>query len=371
MSVSIGGSVILNNISNDEKEHNKICGEGYKYRPAIMKSNGRVVVFGDIHGDYDLTIDLFTKSGLAKKDSNDNLIWTGEDTYVVQVGDQIDRCRPSSYLSCDKKEATKNDEDSDLKIMELFNDLAEQAQKVGGDVISLLGNHELMNVQGNMNYVSYEGRQGFKNYRTEGGELIKDGEEARIYRFQPGNDIAKMLGCSRMATVIIDDNIYVHAGIVDGLINEIGLQGVNDFDRINMKIKKWLLGLIDEEYVTDIIKYSEYSMFWTRLLGSIDPGLSLNHPKCLNSIDRVLKIFKVGAIVIGHTPQSFIKNDDINGTCSNRVIRTDNGSSKAFDSFDKNILNNKEKAYSRRTQWLECNNGIFYVCDGSSKKILN
>ena len=48
--------------------------------------------------------------------------------------------------------------------MELFTDLHEQAVKVGGAVISLLGNHEINNSMGILTYVSAKGLDGFKKY---------------------------------------------------------------------------------------------------------------------------------------------------------------------------------------------------------------
>lgn len=56
---------------------------------------------------------------------------------------------------------------SDIKILELFTDLDEQAVKHGGRVISLLGNHEISNALGNMSYVSVKGIDGFKNYKIQ------------------------------------------------------------------------------------------------------------------------------------------------------------------------------------------------------------
>ena len=52
-------------------------------------------------------------------------------------------------------------------------------------VISLLGNHEIMNVQGNMNYVSYKGLEQFKDeINPETGKKFKSGKEARKYLFK-------------------------------------------------------------------------------------------------------------------------------------------------------------------------------------------
>jgi hypothetical protein len=366
------------NYTNEEirflrEEYPKLCNP-YKYVPAILKAKPRIIVFGDIHGDYSLTLDLFTKAGLITFDNN-KIIWSAGDTYVVQVGDQIDRCRPLMGMPCTNPKTTYNDEASDIKIMELFNDLSLQADKVGGAVISLLGNHELLNALGQMFYVSHLGLKQFDNYvdPDSPNRIFKDGMEARIHAFQPGNNYARMMGCTRMACVIIGSNLFVHAGIIDALIKEIKLKGLDDLERINIKIRRWLLGLLDQNYVEHIIKFSENSMFWSRVLGKIPPGTSLNDTQCMDNIKNVLNLFQIGSMIIGHTPQSFtMHNEGINSTCDQRIWRADNGSSAAFNNFDNTFKQTGVYASGRRTQYLEilddCN---FFICDcdGCKKEI--
>lgn len=373
---NIGGRKKIKN-KYDKQEKNfiknifpKMCAP-YKYTPAIMEAKHRIIVFGDIHGDYNLAIDMLNKAKLIEFDNNNNILWIGGSTYVVQVGDQIDRCRPVINLPCSNPNATINDENSDIKIMELFNNLNLQATEANGAVISLLGNHELLNTMGIMNYVSYQGIKQFENYvdPDSPNRKFKTGIEARSHAFQPGNTYARMMGCTRMPAVIIGSNLFVHAGIVDGLIKEIELKDINDFEKINIKIKRWLLGLLDQNYVENIVKYSKNSMFWTRLLGKIPPGTSINNPVCADNIKNVLSLFKVGSIIIGHTPQSFMYSDDINSTCDNKIWRVDNGSSSAFNAFDAYYKTNGVYVNSRRTQYLEIIDDInYYVCDGITCK---
>lgn len=352
------------------EEYPKMCSP-YKYVPAIMNAKKRVIVFGDIHGDYQLAIDMFTKAGLISHHGNDEFTWIGGEACVVQIGDQIDRCRPIPGMPCTHPKTTHNDEANDIKIMELFNSLSLQADKIGGSVISLLGNHELLNAMGQMHYVSYQGLKQFENYVDPDSpdRQFHNGTEARIHAFQPGKNYGKMMGCTRLPAVIIGSNIFVHAGIIDALIEEINLKGIDDFERINIKLRRWLLGLLDQDYVEHIIKYSKTSMFWSRILGKIPPGISLNHPDCMDNIKNVLNLFQIGSIVIGHTPQSFMYGDDINSTCDNKVWRVDNGSSSAFNNFDQSFKNTGIYTSSRRTQYLEIiDDHNYFVCDGTGCK---
>jgi len=349
-----------------EDEFPSMC-PGHQYVPAIIEAKKRICVFGDIHGDWALAIEMLKAAKLIKI-KKDRIKWIGSDTYVVQVGDQIDRCRPVPGMRCDNPNTTPNDENSDIKIIELFNELNLQAIKVGGAVISLLGNHEIMNAMGQIEYASYQGIKQFESYvdPKNPGIKFKNGREARIHAFGPGNEYGKLLGCTRLPAVIIGTNIFVHAGIVDALINEISLNGLEDFEKINVKIRRWLLGFLDQNYVEHIIKFSKNSMFWTRILGKIPPGTSMNNPMCMDNIKNVLSMFNVGSMVIGHTPQSFLYSEDINSTCDNKIWRVDNGSSAAFNVFDAKMSKTGIKSTSRRTQYLEIrNDSEYYVCDAT------
>lgn len=336
---------------------NKYC-KGYDYTPTILPEVETIIAMGDIHGDYDLCVKLFEIAGLIDKNQN----WIGGKTHVVQVGDQIDRCRPFDGVACHQDNVTMNDEASDIKILKFFTKLDKQARKVGGKVISLLGNHELLNVVGEMGYVSKYGLDEFSDYEDpQNSNLIfKSGEEARKYAFKPGNEYGKFLGCTRLGSVIIGSHLFVHAGIVNQLIYDLNIKGKSSLYDINVLLQKWLLGLIDTNYVSKIISSSKSSMFWNRILGSLPTNINMEDERCHQHISEVLKILKIGSMIIGHTPQSFTFNDTINSTCDNSVWRVDNGSSKAFDHFDNELIKNKKKSDARKPQVLKIINDNEY-----------
>jgi hypothetical protein len=363
MNINIDKNKFINKI------YPKKCAK-YDYIPSILPKVERLIVLGDIHGDYKLFIHML-KLGNLIDNNNNKIIWTGNNTYVVQVGDQVDRCRPMPNMICSNPYTTINDEASDIKIMNLCNDLHKQAKLQGGAFISLLGNHEIMNTLGALTYVSYMGLKEFDTYVDPKNKSLKfiSGEAARKHAFAPGNEIATMMGCTRLPAVIIGSNLMVHAGIVDGLIHEFQLQNMNDLETINIAIRMWLLGLLNKKHVKNIIKSSNNSMFWTRILGQIPPNTPLKEPVCMNNIKNVLNLFNIGNIIIGHTPQSFTYSDDINHTCSGKVWRVDNGSSSAFDKFDKKKMQYGDTSYSRRPQILEIiNDNEFYIIDEIQRK---
>ena len=327
----------------------------YPYTPAILSSVPRIIVMGDIHGDYKLAIHMFKLANLIKINKDGTIKWIGRNTVVVQVGDQIDRCRPVGAMTCENPNTTYNDEASDIKILKLFTDLDIQSRLEGGKVISLFGNHELMNSMGQLSYVSYEGIQEFNKYKDKKNpnKTFQSPLEARKYAFSPGNEIGKFLGCTRLPAVIIGNNLFVHAGMINSIIKYLNINEKSDLETINMAVKKWLLGLLNETSVDKIIESSKNSMFWTRVLGSLPPNINMNDTVCSSYINNVLTIFKIDNIIIGHTPQSFLYSDGINSTCSNKIWRVDNGSSSAFNNFDQQLLNNGHTSHSRRPQVLE------------------
>ena len=308
----------------------KLC-KNYDYVPTIHPKTRRIIVLGDIHGDGKLAIDLLKIGKVISVDSDENIEWIGGDTVVVQVGDQIDRCRPHSVnsLECNMFGSTIDDEASDIKIMKLFTELHYKAKEHGGKVISLLGNHELMNSLGYMDYVSKKNFDDFNDYIDTNNPTIKfhSGEDARRHAFKPGNEMAIFMGCTRVSCLIIGSNLFVHAGIIDTILDEMKVKKKSDIENIDVTVRKWLLGLINKEYVKHIINSSDKSMFWTRVLGNIPYNISNDNPECDDHLKNVVNILQIGHIIIGHTPQSFLHGHGINGICDNKIWRVDNASS--------------------------------------------
>jgi len=91
----------------------------------------RVIAIGDLHGDYERYISVMRSAGLI--DHRDK--WSGGKTHLVQTGDIPDR-------GADTR-----------KIIDHLVKLRRQAKKKGGYVHMLIGNHEAMNVIGDLRYV--------------------------------------------------------------------------------------------------------------------------------------------------------------------------------------------------------------------------
>lgn len=90
-----------------------------------------------------------------------------------------------------------------------------------------------------------------------------------------------------------------------------------------------------------------------RILGEIPPNINNNDPACVDYIDPVLKLFNIGHMIIGHTPQFFKNKSGINKTCGDKLWRVDIGACNAFDKFDNSYNNNGEITDMRKAQVLE------------------
>ena len=304
--------------------------------PSVLPAVKRIIVIGDLHGDWDITIKSLK---LAKVIDNNNN-WNGGETVVVQLGDQIDRCR-SSGRRCIFPEETPNDEASDMKILMFFTQLHEQAQKVGGAVYSILGNHELMNVDGNMNYVSYLNIKDFENFHTPEGKSIANSLDARKWAFRPGNPVANFLSCTRQLSLVIGSNIFVHAGILEKIAKEYKIEDMNKIMTLYLQKK-----LKNPLKYNDLLESSDYSPLWNRIFATQLPSQQL----CDNLMNPLKQYYKVDRIFVGHTPQM---QSGISNSCEGKIWLTDYGASKAFDAFDTNFVIKNERAPIRNVQVLE------------------
>jgi hypothetical protein len=310
----------------------------------------KLYVLGDVHGDLMATLESLKLAKLITVDCNplkvDNqrlihhVNWSGGKSFLVQIGDQIDRTRPESWNTNQiTNDNAYHDEGSDLKIMELFDKLAYQAQKAGGCVISLLGNHELMNVAGDFRYVS---TQEFKEFGNRFNEQFKHlsynkssgfpyGYWERKFVFKPGGIIAKRMGRNRKAAVQIGKWIFVHGGFVPESALKYSIKDMNHI------VKMHLLGskdpIIKRKY-NDLFYNddNDFSPFWSRKFGypeEDDKGSFLKTIQALNYKNNNTHTENIKGMVIGHTPQ-FFNDKSINSSFNDHLWRVDVGMSRAF-----------------------------------------
>lgn len=321
---------------------------GYPKLPTVLPEAERVIAIGDIHGDFDLAVRCMKLAKLI--DDKFNWIAQPPTTIVVQVGDQIDSCRPypptvdlPNGFDC-HNERKRDDKPDDLKVMQFFDSINLKARAKGGMVISLIGNHEIMNSQGILNYVSYRNHKEFV-YKVNDHNLT--GKQGRLDAFKPGGPLAKHIACSRLSGVIIGSNLFVHAGILPSLLHKIDIGDDENphlkVAYINQVVAKWLLNKLeaaDKEDLHHMLNGQYNSPFWPRILGTLDPNISMTEQKCSRTIGKVIQSLRIGKMIIGHTPQLYSnKKIGINATCIDpitgeaAVYRVDGGFSNPFKIF--------------------------------------
>ena len=92
----------------------------------------RVVAFADVHGAYDTLIALLQDLQVIDEEAH----WSGGNTHLGSLGDLLDRG------------------DDSRKVLDLIMRLQHEAAAAGGRVHAVLGNHEMMNMIGDLRYVS-------------------------------------------------------------------------------------------------------------------------------------------------------------------------------------------------------------------------
>lgn len=107
--------------------------------------SSRVVAIADIHGAWDNLIAILRQAELI--DRRDR--WSGGDAILVQTGDFIDRGAES------------------VQVAQYLRKLQKQAEKDGGQVIVLLGNHEVLNLIGDLRYVTRDILSAYIDSRSE------------------------------------------------------------------------------------------------------------------------------------------------------------------------------------------------------------
>jgi hypothetical protein len=192
--------------------------------PAVWSGVERVVAFADVHGAHEELAALLQSVGVIDAE----LRWTGGKAHLVSLGDLLDRGADSR------------------KVMDLLMRLQVEAAAAGGRVHVVLGNHEAMNVLGDLRYVAADefgayaadedpaertrARDAFLA-RQSGAtaadfeRLFPPGFFAHRRLLGPQGEYGRWL-LGRPAAVRINDTVYMHGG-PSALLHGRGVEQIN------------------------------------------------------------------------------------------------------------------------------------------------
>ncbi|MDQ6699454.1 MAG: metallophosphoesterase [Acidobacteriota bacterium] len=285
---------------------------------AVWTGVERVIAVGDVHGDYPQFVDVLRSAKLIDDQNN----WSGGKTHLVQTGDVVDRGGESR------------------QVMDLLMKLEKQAREAGGFVHCLLGNHEAMDIYGDLRYVS-PGE--YASFRDENSEKLRDQnyaqyrdqvaklklqEESRedwyaqhplgFFEHRAAFGIDGVYGKwlrTHDTAIRIDDTLYTHAGLAETYARY-------SLDEINQKVRE---ELDDPRRLHGGIVTDEQGPLLYR-------GLAKGDEKALSAgLDQALRKFGAKREVIGHS----YANAAITPRFDGRVIMIDIGLSRVYDNIAK------------------------------------
>ena len=233
-----------------------------------------IVVISDIEGGYKTFRDFLINSNVI----DSNLNWTFGKGHLVLVGDFVDRGW------------------SVTQVLWFIYKLEQDAEKYGGFVHFIIGNHELKNMQGNFDSSA-------DKYLAVSRILEK--KQSELY--DPTSFIGKWMS-SKNSIELINGNLFAHGGIHPDIADSnLSLDEINQIIRDNYyrayypKIKKTNVQLLTS---------NKTGICWYR--GYFKDDLTQEQ------VDRGLNKFKAKSIVVGHTLQS-----KVNKTYNGKVIGID------------------------------------------------
>jgi len=286
----------------------------------------RIVAIGDLHGDWNGYIATLRAAGLV--DGRDR--WNGGDTHLVQTGDIPDR-GPDTR-----------------RIIEHMARLAEQAERAGGQVHNLMGNHEAMNVYGDLRYVTPGEYAAWADRRSarrrdryfeqmlarmeqddpERFESLPEDFEARWKDDHPEgwvehrnawsplwNDDGEMYEWVRNQNVAVRINrvVFLHGGISADYC-------LSSLDSWTERARAALDARSAEEL--DIL-VDPVGPLWYRGLSGVAPRV---HPE---TVQTILERYEADHIVVGHTPTGGVIWPRYEG----RVIQIDTGIASYYGGY--------------------------------------
>src|SRR5258705_3671072 len=234
------------------------------------------IAISDIEGNFGTFRKLLQASGVIDSAFN----WTFGEGHLVLIGDFFDRGIQVT------------------EVLWLIYSLEEKAKEAGGYVHFILGNHEIMNMSGDLRYVQPK----YIENAALLGERYVDlyGENSELGRWIRTKSIIEKVG----------NVLYTHGGI-SGEINrmDISVQGINELSRPFYADSTYMFA--DKRLDT---LFGDFGPFWYRGYYKGSPMIASQA-----QIDSTISKFNIRYIATGHT----IVADKISSWHAGKVFDTD------------------------------------------------
>ncbi len=234
----------------------------------------KLLALSDIEGSFG----AFRKLLLANNVTDENFNWTFGDGHLVLIGDFFDRGQQVT------------------EVLWLIYSLEEKAKTKGGYVHFILGNHEIMNLTGDLRYTP-------QKYLDNARLLSED----YMYMYNQNSELGRWLRTKNI-TEKINNIIFVHGGI-SGSVNRLNIS----IDEINSTARTYVDKDFDETNEKATTIFGDMGPFWYR--GYYD-RTNLNNR---SEIDSTLARYRIDHIITGHT----IVADTISSWYNGRLLDTD------------------------------------------------
>ncbi len=230
--------------------------------PYVFEGEAEIFAVSDIHGEYEALVDLLQRAGII----DDALRWSWGTGHLVVNGDVTDRG------------------DKVTECMWLIYRLEQEARQAGGHVHFVLGNHEIMTMQGDNRYLN-------KKYR-DGIAVITRIRNEDLYG--PDMELGRWLR-SKHSAITVNDILFVHGGIGPHIVERgMSLEEINESARARIDLRSY-------QVVFDALPrflFKSMGPFWYRGYHEARSGYTHATPE---EVQAILDYYGVRAIVVGHS----------------------------------------------------------------------
>ena len=252
--------------------------------PVISDNFNQILAISDIEGNYYAFTQLLIGNGVV----DESLNWTFGTNHLVLVGDMVDR---GSYVT---------------QVLWLIYKMDKDAEKAGGRVHFILGNHDIMCMAGDDRYADEKYIKMAQKLDLEYKELY--GENSEIGKWMRTKNVIEKIG----------NYLFVHGGISPHVL-ELDLS----IEEMNNLVKPYYGEVIYPSCPDEVYRlYKTTGLFWYRGYFKSDEGIYEKATQ--EEVDAILNYYDALSIIVGHTVVNEIAARYNNSVYAIDVLHPDN-----------------------------------------------